>query len=87
MNLFTIVSTNRLRTEKLWLVCGVMGDVMLCDRERDIRPSQKIYATIHSEKNYFPHNSFILQTLISSSCMFSQWTIKYPPSYQPYQEL
>jgi hypothetical protein len=23
---------------------------MLCDRERDIHPSQKLYATIHSEK-------------------------------------
>jgi hypothetical protein len=30
---------------------GVMGDVMLCGRERDIHPSQKFYATIHSEKN------------------------------------
>jgi hypothetical protein len=38
------------RAEKLWLVCGVMGDVMLCDRERDIHRSQKCYATIHSEK-------------------------------------
>jgi hypothetical protein len=42
--------TDRSRAEKLWLVCGVMGDVMLCDRERDIHRSQKFYATIHSEK-------------------------------------
>jgi hypothetical protein len=42
--------TDRSRAEELWLVCGVMGDVMLCDRERDIHPSQKFYATIHSEK-------------------------------------
>jgi hypothetical protein len=28
--------------KKLWLVCGVMGDVMPCDRESDIHPSQKI---------------------------------------------
>jgi hypothetical protein len=27
-----------------------MGDVMLCDRERDIHPCQKFDATIHSEK-------------------------------------
>jgi hypothetical protein len=27
-----------------------MGDVMLCDRERDKHRSQKFYATIHSEK-------------------------------------
>jgi hypothetical protein len=66
-----IIPTDRSRAEKLWLVCGVMGDVMLCDRERDIHPSQKLYATIHSEKNDFPHNSVILQTLISSSFMFS----------------
>jgi hypothetical protein len=26
------------------------GDVMLCDSESDIHPSQKLYATIHSEK-------------------------------------
>jgi hypothetical protein len=42
--------TDRSRAEKLWLVCGVMGDVMLCDRERDVHRSQKFYATIHSEK-------------------------------------
>jgi hypothetical protein len=42
--------TDRSRAEKLWLVCGVMGDVMLCDRERAIQPSQKLYATIYSEK-------------------------------------
>jgi hypothetical protein len=27
-----------------------MGDVMLCDRERDIHPSQKFNVTIHSEE-------------------------------------
>jgi hypothetical protein len=42
---------DRSRAEKLWLVCGVTGDVILCDTERDIHPSQKLYATIHSEKN------------------------------------
>jgi hypothetical protein len=31
-------AADRSRAEKLWLVCGVMGDVMLCDRERDIHP-------------------------------------------------
>jgi hypothetical protein len=30
-----------------------MGDVMLCDRERDIHRSKKFYATIHSEKINF----------------------------------
>jgi hypothetical protein len=25
-----------------------------------------------------PHNSFVLQTLISNNCMFSRWTIKHP---------
>jgi hypothetical protein len=44
------VDTDRSRAEKLWLVCGVMGDAMPCDRERDIHRSQKCYATIHSEK-------------------------------------
>jgi hypothetical protein len=33
--------TDRSRAENLWLVCGVMGVVMLCDRERDIHPSKK----------------------------------------------
>jgi hypothetical protein len=27
-------TTDHSRAEKLWLVCGVMGDAMLCDRER-----------------------------------------------------
>jgi hypothetical protein len=48
-----IKTTDRSRAEKLWLVCGVMGDVMLCDRERDMHRSQKFYATIHSEKITF----------------------------------
>jgi hypothetical protein len=48
--LFLKTDTDRSRAEKLWLVCGVMGDVMLCDRERDIYRSQKFYVTIHSEK-------------------------------------
>jgi hypothetical protein len=38
--------TDHLQAEKLWLVCGVMGDVMLYNRES----GQKCYATIHSEK-------------------------------------
>jgi hypothetical protein len=38
--------TDRSRAEKLWLVFGVMCDVMLCDRERDIHPSQKFDASI-----------------------------------------
>jgi hypothetical protein len=46
-----------------------MGDVMLCDRGRNIHPGQKFYATIHSEK-MTPHNSFILQTSIFGSCFF-----------------
>jgi hypothetical protein len=54
----------------------VMGDVMMCDRERDIHRSKKFDATIHSEN--LTHNSFILQTVISSSFMFSRWTIKHP---------
>jgi hypothetical protein len=45
-----IAPTDRSRDEKLWLVYGVMGDVMQCDRERDMHRSQKFYATIHSEK-------------------------------------
>jgi hypothetical protein len=47
------VTPDRSRAEKLWLVYGLMGDVMLCDRERDIHPSQKFDATIHSEKMTF----------------------------------
>jgi hypothetical protein len=57
-----MISTDCSRPENLWLVRGVMGDVMLCDRERDIHPSQKFYANIHSEENDLLHNSFILQT-------------------------
>jgi hypothetical protein len=26
--------TDSSRAEKLWLVCGVVGNIMLCDRER-----------------------------------------------------
>jgi hypothetical protein len=47
-------------------------------RRKRYTPCQKFDATIHSEKNDIPHNSFILQTLISSICMFSRWTIKHP---------
>jgi hypothetical protein len=43
-------TTDRSRAEKQWLVCGVMGDVMLCDRERDTHRSKKFDAIIHSEK-------------------------------------
>jgi hypothetical protein len=43
-------TTDRSRAEKLWQVSGVIRDVILCDRERDIYRSQKFYATIHSEK-------------------------------------
>jgi hypothetical protein len=43
--------TDRSRAEKLWLECGMIGDGMLCDRERDIPPHVKKFdATIHSEK-------------------------------------
>jgi hypothetical protein len=63
--------TDRSRAEKLWLVCGVMGDVMLCDRERDIHRS-KPFMLLSILKKYFSHNSFILRTSISSSCMFSR---------------
>jgi hypothetical protein len=45
--------TDRSRAEELCLVCRVMGDVMLCDRERDMHPSQKFDATLHSEKNTY----------------------------------
>jgi hypothetical protein len=38
----TWVSTDRSRAEKLWLECGIIDDDMLCDRERDIPPGQKI---------------------------------------------
>jgi hypothetical protein len=43
-------TSDRSRAEQLWLVCGVMGDVMLCDKERYIHRRQTFYATIHSEK-------------------------------------
>jgi hypothetical protein len=45
-----VLTTDLSRAEKLWLVCEVMGDVTLCDRERDVHRSQKFYATIHFEK-------------------------------------
>jgi hypothetical protein len=57
-----------------------MGDVMPCDRERERdTPQSKIWCYYPFWKNYLPHNSFILQTLISSSCMFSRWTKKKSP--------
>jgi hypothetical protein len=57
-----------------------MGDVMLYNRERDIHPSQKLYATIHSEK-MTPHNSFILQTLnFQQLYCFAMNNKAYPPS-------
>jgi hypothetical protein len=59
---FATINTDLSRAEKLWLICGVMGDVIPCERDRDIHPSQKFDASIHSEKNDIPHNSFILQT-------------------------
>jgi hypothetical protein len=62
--------TDRSRAEKLWLVCGVMDDVMLCDRERHIHPRQKLYASIHSEKNDFPHNSFFCKRQFPAAVCF-----------------
>jgi hypothetical protein len=50
MQILTAAGTDRSLAEKLWLVCGVMGDVMLWDRERDIHPSQNFCAAIHYEK-------------------------------------
>jgi hypothetical protein len=44
------INTDRSRAEKLWLECGVIGDVMLCDIERDKYPGKKFDATIHSKK-------------------------------------
>jgi hypothetical protein len=78
------VHTDHSRAEKLWLVRGVMGDVMPCYREREREtPSQEWYATIHSEKNYEPHNSLLLQTSISSSCVFAMNNKASPPSTNP----
>jgi hypothetical protein len=39
---FSPGDTDRSRAEKLWLVCRVMDDVIPCDRERYIHPSEKI---------------------------------------------
>jgi hypothetical protein len=35
-------TTDRSRAEELWLVCGVMCDVILRDRERDIHPVKNL---------------------------------------------
>jgi hypothetical protein len=34
----TLLRTDRSRDDKLWLVCGGMGDIILCDRKREITP-------------------------------------------------
>jgi hypothetical protein len=51
-----------------------------CATEKEIYTLVKnfILLSIRKKKITFS-TSFILQTLISSSCMFSRWTIKYPP--------
>jgi hypothetical protein len=41
-------------------------------------PQSKILCYYPFWKNDLPHNSFILQTSIFSSCMSSRWTIKHP---------
>jgi hypothetical protein len=47
-------------------------------RERERYTLVKNLMLLSKLKNDWPHNSFILQTLISSSCMFSRQTIKHP---------
>jgi hypothetical protein len=74
------VSTDRSRAENLWLVCGVTGDVMLCDIERDIHPSQKLYATIHSEKMTFLTIVFSANVNFQQLYVFAMNNKASPPS-------
>jgi hypothetical protein len=54
-------------SEKSWLECGVVGDVMLCDR--DISSSKSFDAIIHSEKGLSSQQSYFLDFLSSSGQM------------------
>jgi hypothetical protein len=51
--------TDSSRAEKLWLVCGVMGDVMLCDRERDIEAYGKGSELTNSMENILPETLIV----------------------------
>jgi hypothetical protein len=64
-----------------------MGDVMLCDRERDIQPSQKFYATIHSEKmTYLTIVLFCKRQFPAAVCFGDEQSIIHS-FYQSYQEV
>jgi hypothetical protein len=75
--------TDRSRAEKLWLVCGVTGDVMLCHRERDIHPSQKLYATIHSEEMTYLTIVFSANVNFQQLYVFAMNNKTSPPSTNP----
>jgi hypothetical protein len=49
-----------------------------CAIEKEIFTLVKHFMLLSILKTWIPHSSFILQTSISSSCMFSRWTIKHP---------
>jgi hypothetical protein len=79
----SVGSTGRSRAEKLWLVCGVTGDVMLCDSERNIHLSQKLYATIHSERMTFLTIVFSANVSFQQLYVFAMNIKAPPPSTNP----
>jgi hypothetical protein len=60
-----------------------MGDVMLCDRGRDIYRSQKFYATIHSEKMIYLTIVFSLNAKFQQLYVFAMNNKASPPSTKP----
>jgi hypothetical protein len=77
------VRTDCSLAEKLWLICGVMGDVMLCDRERDIHPSQKFYVTIHSKELLFSQYFCSANINFQQLYVFTMNNKASPPSTNP----
>jgi hypothetical protein len=59
-------TTVRSPAEMPWLECGVVCDVMTCNKERDINSSKTSDATINSEKKTL-HNSFFPASGCASS--------------------
>jgi hypothetical protein len=59
------------------------GDIMLCDKERDIHPSQKLYATVHSEKMTCLTIDFSSNVNFQQLYIFAMYNKASPPSINP----
>jgi hypothetical protein len=73
--MFYILTVRELRSSGWYAVWWVTS---YSATEKEIYALVKNFMLLSILKKLLPRNIFILQTLSSSSCMFSRWTIKHP---------